>query len=339
MTAGVRRLAFRAAAGAGAHHVARRWHRRELLILVYHGVHAGQHPGETWHFVAANAFEAQLRYLRRHYAVRHLDEALQALYSCTLGSPTVAITFDDGYLNNRTVAFPVLRRLSLPATIFLNTALIGTDRRLWTFEVEDRFVAATVTRVDLSRLGLGTADLHGRASRRHVARRVVERLKAVAPRERDREVAALERQLVPASPTPDPETRMMDWDDVTYLEASGLVRFGAHTTDHEILSRLSDAELEHQVGASVAAVGSHVERPSLAFAYPNGNETDFDGRTPAVLERHGIRYGLSTLEGLNSKTTGPYVLRRVTIANDTTIADFKLRTSGFLSDLKRVVRP
>ena len=48
----------------------------------------------------------------------------------TTGKPLAAVTFDDGYLDNFENAIPILKELNLPATFFVSTGLIGTDKGL-----------------------------------------------------------------------------------------------------------------------------------------------------------------------------------------------------------------
>src|SRR5690606_11379545 len=80
----------------------------------------------------AAVFETQMRYLNRHYRVMPLADLAGLLGTGRpLREPVAAVTFDDGYRDNYTSAFPVLRRLGVPATIFLATGYIGGDRVFW----------------------------------------------------------------------------------------------------------------------------------------------------------------------------------------------------------------
>jgi peptidoglycan/xylan/chitin deacetylase (PgdA/CDA1 family) len=99
-------------------------------ILMYHRV-APHAPGlpRPLHNVAPERFREQLTgLLRRGYSFRSLRELL-ALHH--LGAPvspkTVAITFDDGFQTVYTRAFPVLKELEAPATVFVNTAYLDSD--------------------------------------------------------------------------------------------------------------------------------------------------------------------------------------------------------------------
>jgi len=93
------------------------------VILMYHSI------GENDEFftVKTTLFEKQMEYLKRNnFNVIRLNSLLKIDKSQRLRK-TVAITFDDGYEDNYTNAFPTLKKYNFPATIFVSTAFIGKD--------------------------------------------------------------------------------------------------------------------------------------------------------------------------------------------------------------------
>ena len=108
-------------------------------ILVYHSV-MPHHPGQTTEQrvldVDDSVFVAQLRYLADHgYRVVSFGALVDALEGRdTLPKRAVVLTFDDGWENQYTHAFPILRRFGLTATFFVFTTPIGTDKKLMTWE-------------------------------------------------------------------------------------------------------------------------------------------------------------------------------------------------------------
>ncbi|HUQ84443.1 MAG TPA: polysaccharide deacetylase family protein [Gemmatimonadaceae bacterium] len=278
--------------------------------------------------------EEQLEYLRQHYQVLPLDDALQRLWNDEIDGPTAAITFDDGYRNNLTIAAPLLAKHRLPATIYLATGLLGTRARLWTTEVDLVFEDTPVASADLAPVGLGTVLLRTPAERSQACAVVKQRLKTLTDDDRAHAISAIKQALGTAIVDPSDDFALMSWHEVQQMAQDGLTTFGGHTVNHVILSRSSDEAVASEIRASVTDVRDRSNAVSETFAYPNGRRVDFDGRAQDALRALGVRAAVTTIEGLNDRHTDRFALRRVAVGDDMTLADFKLRTSGFLPALR-----
>src|SRR5215471_4040076 len=199
--------------------------RRRPLIVYWHSVHAPQdYLGwcrESSLSLPLELFRRQLELLRRRFTVVGLDEAAAA------GSPRVAaLTFDDGYRAVYQNAFPVLRDLGLPATVFLVTERIGSAAPLWWDELVDRVRAfralpapgrarAPAAGDDWARLLLGSAG----------EEEIVGHYKRAPSAERERLDA-----LLPAAPAPAPgaERVFLSVEEIREMQRGGIA-FGAHT--------------------------------------------------------------------------------------------------------------
>src|SRR4051794_17108734 len=94
------------------------------VILLYHGVcenGSGDALDRTGKHVEADRFRPKLELLPRHFRIVPLDELVGRLLQGESGRGLLAITFDDGYVNNVELAAPILHRMGLPATFFLAT--------------------------------------------------------------------------------------------------------------------------------------------------------------------------------------------------------------------------
>ncbi len=123
----------------GLHSLFRFLHRHSLTILLYHGVAPKRDIGIYNYrkkFIDPLIFARQMEYLRRKYTILPLEEAMRALENGTLPPYAMAITFDDGYANNYTYAFPVLRAHSVPATVYLTTDFVEHKKPLWVDRLE-----------------------------------------------------------------------------------------------------------------------------------------------------------------------------------------------------------
>jgi peptidoglycan/xylan/chitin deacetylase (PgdA/CDA1 family) len=98
-----------------------------LPVLMYHSLAEMPAGKKNSLVVSAAAFEKQMRMLRQwKYSVLTLEQAAQQLRGRGPAYRPVAVTFDDGYEDNYTLAFPVLKKYRIPATIFLIYSKIGT---------------------------------------------------------------------------------------------------------------------------------------------------------------------------------------------------------------------
>ncbi len=92
-------------------------------VLVYHTISAPADPLPGDIDISPERFERQLRWLEHWRRVARLSETLHAPESDRL----TAITFDDGYLDNLTVALPLLEKYQLPITLFVTAGFLGRE--------------------------------------------------------------------------------------------------------------------------------------------------------------------------------------------------------------------
>ena len=95
-------------------------------VLVYHSISSPPEPMEAEADISPERFEQQLRWLSRWRRVVPLEQTLRM----TSHRRLVAITFDDGYRDNLTVALPLLERFQLPITLFVAAGFLGRDQYL-----------------------------------------------------------------------------------------------------------------------------------------------------------------------------------------------------------------
>lgn len=252
-----------------------------VVVLLYHKVQ--RRPTGLWGepVLSVAEFDQHLTHLARHHTLVPLAQVVKWLAGeASLPDRAVAITFDDGYRNNLLLAAPVLRRHRAPATFFVSTGLIGTDRWMWAYELEEMFL-----RFSLPELGRAfghpmMADLCGRGLPREVLLSAcVDFLKTLEPRE----VEQLMERLRRAAPVEvDDENRFLSWEEVRALHAMGF-DIGGHGVTHSILVRQSLADAEAEVAGCKEALERELGRRPTLFAYPNG---DTNARVSAMVGRH-----------------------------------------------------
>ncbi|OSC28843.1 polysaccharide deacetylase [Mycobacterium vulneris] len=326
----IKNVAAKLLCAAGVPALARLRHRDRLAIVMFHGVEDKALSPACWHVLDAALYRRQLAYLRKHFHVLPLEEALDCLAAGTLPPRAVAITFDDGTRNLATNAVPVLRALKLPAAVFLATGPMGSGETLWPDRLWLAIARTTVDELDMGALGLGARSLDGEANRGKVYAAAVERLKDLPDAQRiavlDNVLDALDyRDGGDAGPF-----RMLSWDEAREIVSDGLVTLYPHTVTHPILSRCSDNKVAQEINESCAVLERETGRAPTVFAYPNGRLQDFDVRAKAVLVGHGVRWALSTAAGFADRRCDPMALPRLAVGGDSSFDYFRLMVSGGL---------
>ena len=310
----------------------------KLAILVYHAV--VRSPLEVYNgcFLDEASFRNQVSYLKCHFDVLPLLEAVEKMRKSKLSTPTAVITFDDGFQNNYDVAFPILRELGLPCTIFLTTALVNTDDTFWYLRL-NRAVAKTKTpflewdghRLDLSTpAGKLKAEIVIRTSLRDLPRpKLLEELRKIIVETGDDPNCPIEA---------DSPFRMLDASSIAEMTRSGLVEFGAHSHTHPWMSRLSSEECQKEISLSVAKTRELTGQPCELFAYPFGYPQHYNSETIRTLEQHGIRIAVSGVPGPNDATTSLLELRRYGIDANDTMAVFQVKAHHLINHVRRFTR-
>lgn len=258
-------------------------------ILMFHGT-PRRHAG---------AFEREMRFLRRQFEVVPLGSLVGSLPSSAESlKRKVALTFDDGLRNNVQVAYPILKKLGLPATFFVCPELIERKRWLWNHEARQRLLAmAPALRHRLAHSVNAPRDVEGFIGfmkERGVKQRedIEARIRAASscfrPSEAERE-----------------EFDLADWDELRALDPQ-IITIGSHTLTHPILPSLSGADAEAEVGGSRRVLEEKMQRTVDLFAYPNGDQN------PAVHEcvRRHYRGAVTTIASWVAPGCDPHLIPR-----------------------------
>ena len=135
---------------------------RHRLILCYHNVADERNAIRGWlaknRSIPAANFEQQMRWLVAHCEVVSLDDLMSATNRSN--KIRVAITFDDGYLNNLEVVMPILERLNIPMTWFVSTGFMDNPGEIPWWDMIDLLVETEQGRLELATTEVaGTYDL------------------------------------------------------------------------------------------------------------------------------------------------------------------------------------
>ena len=317
--------------------VARAVTRTGARVLMYHRFGMRPQP----HRVDHAAFADQLAHIARHFRVCSLATVAGALREGRQLPPrTVAITVDDGYSDFAEVAYPLLQRFEVPATVFVVTRFLDGDFWLWFDAAHYLLHSARVSKIDLTVAGVRTTlDLSSAAARQAAWSTFGDRCLRLSPDGQRAAIASLQEAVdvaLPARPTSGYQA--MSWEQARALDPQ-LIDVGSHTCTHPVLSRCTDDEIDREIGGARQIITERLGRVPEAFCYPNGQPEDYDARCLQAVGRSGYRcatvaHGTTVRAGAN-----PYAIERLSAPSG--LAAFRRAVDGVtqLADQWRAWRP
>lgn len=296
--------------------------RDKLLVLTYHTFCS--RPRRSLHYpMPIERFRAQLRFLRKHYRPIDLGDGIDALVHPKedVGSgesrrPMVAITVDDGFLDNHELMFPVVRQLGVPVTIFLATDFLDSGRPPWPTQVGEILERTLADRTSYP----FSASLKSFRDKGYVADRIKRLWKSLAPTERRDRVTELGRHLGINRIS---EPRPLGWEQVRQMRAAGIC-FGSHTVFHSILPAVSKDVVWKELTESKQRLEYELKTPCTTLAYPDGA---WDSEVETLAKQAGYRTALTQDKGVNDSSLRLLALKRLDIPYNERLGVFACRTA------------
>jgi peptidoglycan/xylan/chitin deacetylase (PgdA/CDA1 family) len=263
-----------------------------LTVLCYHRVLDAGDPirarGHPALFTSTHVFERQMELLAVRFHPVTLSEVVRWMDGHgQIPRRAVLVTFDDGWSDTYTKAFPVMNRLGVPGAVFLATGFIGTSKRQWA-DVAYESVAA--------RCGAETAA------------REIELLKRMPSRSRARMIARILDES-PSSGKGSDGVVNLTWPQIEEMAQHGF-EFGSHTRTHLILPREPEEDVLREMRASAEDMKNRLGSQPAAFVYPDGQ---YDERTTGMAREAGYRCAFGCDEGLANRHSPALALPRLSI--------------------------
>lgn len=308
------------------------WGKQRLSVLAYRRIADPDAP-EFAHYRANVSATPQM--FARHMAwiaKRFNAISLPVLHAFLikgrpLPSRPLLITFDGGYRDTYIHALPVLKRLALPAVIFLITSRMDDPTLLWWDAC-----ALYLNRTECARAELpviGSCDLSTPQARQEATERLLRALRRLSEADRRAALDALSVRLAVPPPEPDPAL-FLSWEQARALSAADVAAM-PHTLTHPILTRLSADEAYRELAESKAHIEAHIDQPATAFAYPNGTPSDYNAAILQMLRDLGFQSAYTLMPApmpLRALRRHPLQIRRSLVRHSDSWALFKLKAMG-----------
>lgn len=292
-------------------------------IFQYHRVNDDRDP--FLYGLPVSTFRAHMRYLTANFPLLTLDQIATGEFS-DRHPYYVAVTFDDGYRDNFVCAFPILKELGIPASIFLVSGHIESGQMPWYDLVRLAFKLTTRASFSLEHAGGPSGAFKSALDRLCGMENTLLWLRRMREPDRRAAIPRLFGELGVPSDLSLPN-QMLRWDDIRQMSKQG-ISFGAHTVTHPVLSNVSVAQLREEISESKRAIEQRLQRPVLHFAYPFGHYPDFGPQAKQFVRTAGYKTAVTAEWGVNEPGSDLFELRRFT-PWDSDAAEFRLKLDWY----------
>lgn len=298
---------------AGGFDLLRLFQRRFVTIVFYHRFSEREEPFK----LRADRFEKQIRFFKKKYHLISLCQYIQAMNGeRRLPRNPLIVTIDDGYRDNFEIAYRLLHKHAVPATIFLATDFI--DKRAWLWPNKLEFILRN-SKFDHFRFALNGRTPEFRidsfASWHVTQLSIFNELRQMADKKKNALLEGLARELRVSVPEETQEDFMpLTWNQIRSMHDGG-IEFGSHSCTHPILSRLDSREIYREVFDSKEKIEDALQARVKSFCYPNGQFEDYSTEVVQALKKAKYETALTTVPGLNDfNPADRYGLRRFSVS-------------------------
>ncbi len=283
-------------------------HGREVYVLGLHRVlseeevaHTGSLEGMV---VKEGTFARMLAFLRPQFRVISIDEFMAGGTGSNQRVPACMLTFDDGWRDSYTRAYPLLKKFKIPATIFVTTGWIDG----WDIPWVEKLGAAWKDAARSTRVQARAGKILAKPAERVCLDEVVEHLKHMSAVNR-RELLADLLESVECGAASGGADQMLSWDEVIALSRDG-VEIGSHAVSHPLLPQEAHGTVEQELLVSKQTLEEKLGQPARAFAYPNG---DLNDRIRGMVKEAGYQCAFTTRRGVYRLGADLFTVRRFVI--------------------------
>jgi peptidoglycan/xylan/chitin deacetylase (PgdA/CDA1 family) len=245
---------------------------------------------------SADGFDLQLKYFKKHFNVVAGEELEALVFGQTpLKRMHIAITFDDGYRNDYTTSFDVLKANDCAAAFFVVPEYVGTSTIPWWDEIAYLVRNSPKQQITLSTPAPLTVTLE--ADREPAIRIVLRHYKRKDNTHGERLIAELREQA--GCELPAVGRRFINWEEACEMKAAGMV-IGSHTQTHGILGQMSAESQQWELTESKKNIEASLRDSVDSLAYPVGIHGSFNETTEQIARSAGYKMCFSFYGGINT---------------------------------------
>lgn len=291
----------------GGYALARKLCRKQPRILMYH-----RFPDSRLNAgLGSEFFERQVRYIREHYQPFTLAGLIQhAEQHGAMPEHAIVITVDDGYRDFYDVAFPILKKHGVPATLYATTGFV--DGRLWLWPDKVSWLLENARQITAD-AKFGSVMFHAQQTCENLSdtfwRPLIAHGLSIPDDQKHRFIAELASVLGLELPNTIPEQfAPVSWEQLREIEDVG-IEVGGHTVTHPTLGQVTEAQAREEIFGCRDELVEHLGDRPRTFCYPNGQPSDFQEFILPLVEQAGYLGAVTAFpdsRGIESR----YAMRR-----------------------------
>lgn len=293
--------------------------KNRCVVLVYHRIVDPDKeiaPVQYGMYVTPEVFEKHIKYLNSYFNLISMDELISTIKGKRKCCRSCHITFDDGWIDNYTNAYQLLKKYNISATIFLATDFIGTKKWFWPEKVA--FLLMKTKNSEVRKDSDETVEVlrifhKEKTSYEDRINGAINFLKDKSAETIETVIKAL--QKITGSDSFPQKRLLLNWNEIKEMGDHGII-YGSHTKTHAIMTNLdNDDEIHAELIESKKCIEAKTGNAVKSFCFPNGNATK---KLSRIVEASGYDCAFGGGRGTLIDREYPFNLSRISIHNDVT---------------------
>ncbi|OGX23490.1 MAG: hypothetical protein A2Y03_04920 [Omnitrophica WOR_2 bacterium GWF2_38_59] len=310
------------------------FNKNKVVVLAYHRV-CPIDPKETLikdMVVSPEAFDEQMQYVASNYNVVFLDELAGLLESDSLHGKHAVVTFDDAYSDNYEYALPILRKYGIPATIFVPTSYIDSEKSFFWDDVAALLCASKLKSLQFT---FREKEYYFDLSRNMMSK-VYGEIVAIFKKLDGNEIIDLKKKLQDKLGLDcESKSMTMSWIQMKEMKEYDIT-FGAHTHTHCVVASRNSDDIKREMIISMDILNRELSQQTTCFAFPFGSLKDVGENAAIIAEEVGYKCAVTMEQGLVCAGDNRFLLKRVGVGGNDNFKKFVLKVSGFIPFLSSV---
>ena len=299
-----------------------------LPILAYHRIKNINSSTGNPSLVSASIadFKWQMQYIKESYtpiSFETLDRCLSGLLPWP--NKPVIITFDDGFGDNYHNAYPILKKLNIPATFFISVDYIDSNKQFWFEGLYKTLKSAPEGHYKIDKNEFSFTLTNSKKERDTVIQLLFKQLATVENDQRELIVEQIFKLFKRHDTVSNQNDTPLTSEQIIEMSANGM-EFGSHSMSHPFLNRLNIENLNLELKSSKEAIEKLTQKKCLSIAYPNGKKDNVNDDIYHAVEQANYHFGCLYSGGVNhTEKLQPFELNRIAVEHTIGHAYFKMR--------------